>query len=67
MEYDGMNGGVVNLDGKHQWYQWMWPMSKYNRGEFGNVGNITTFIVDICLWIEHVNWRWVNLALFMKR
>jgi len=32
MEYDGMNGGVVNLGGRHQWHQRMWPMSKYNKG-----------------------------------
>lgn len=25
MEYDDMNGGVVNLDGKHRWYQQMQP------------------------------------------
>jgi hypothetical protein len=62
-----MNGGVVNLDGKHWWYQWMWPMSKYRGGEFGNAENITTLIVDDCLWAEHVNWWQTKLAFVMKR
>ncbi len=28
MEYDGMNGGVVNQDGTHWWYLMMQSMSK---------------------------------------
>ncbi len=33
MEYDGMSVGVVNQDGKHQWYLMMESMSKLKKEE----------------------------------
>jgi len=33
MEYDGMNKGVANQDGKHQWYLIMQSMSKLKKEE----------------------------------
>jgi hypothetical protein len=32
MEYGGMNEGVVNPNGKHQWYLQMWSMFKWKKG-----------------------------------
>jgi hypothetical protein len=33
MEYDDMNEGVVNQNGKHQWYLMMQSMSKPKKEE----------------------------------
>ncbi len=33
MEYDDMNKGLVNQDGKHQWYPMMQSMSKPKKEE----------------------------------
>jgi hypothetical protein len=56
MEYDGMNGGVINQDGKLMISNDAIHVQVEERSKDGNVKSIDTSEVDDCLCVVHDVW-----------